>query len=129
MAQISSSHGRQTVGFGLFSQSGHPLGVKDAGRKLRDFAAFQPPVSSLFRLSDCRNAIFIGRLGSQYWTADLGLLFRILAQMRSIDRITQVANDIDEMNREEAGCWLGIAMHRKRRRRVLPALRMLLTET
>jgi hypothetical protein len=49
--------------------------------------------------------------------------------MRSIDRITQVANGIDEMSREEAGYWLGMAMHRKRPRRVLAALRTLLTET
>jgi hypothetical protein len=59
----------------------------------------------------------------------LGLLFRTLAPMRSIDRITQVANGIDEMSREEAGYWLGMAMHRKRPRRVLAALRMLLTDT
>lgn len=58
----------------------------------------------------------------------LGLLFRTLAPMRSIDRITQVANGIDNMSREEAGYWLGMAMHRKRPRRVLAALRMLLTE-
>jgi hypothetical protein len=59
----------------------------------------------------------------------LGLLFRTLAPMRSIDRITQVADGIDEMSREEAGYWLGMAMHRKRPRRVLAALRMLLTES
>lgn len=59
----------------------------------------------------------------------LGLLFRTLAPMRSIDRITQVANGIDDMSREEAGYWLGMAMHRKRPRRVLAALRMLLTES
>lgn len=59
----------------------------------------------------------------------LGLLFRTLAPMRSIDRIAQVADGIDEMSREEAGYWLGMAMHRKRPRRVLAALRMLLTET
>jgi len=58
----------------------------------------------------------------------LGLLFRTLAPMRSIDRITQVANGIDDMSREEAGYWLGMAMHRKRPRRVLAALRLLLTE-
>lgn len=59
----------------------------------------------------------------------LGLLFRALAPMRSIDRIRQVADGIDEMSREEAGYWLGMAMHRKKPRRVLAALRMLLTES
>jgi hypothetical protein len=47
--------------------------------------------------------------------------------MRSIDRIRAVADGIDEMSREEAGYWLGMAMHRKNPRRVLAALRMLLT--
>lgn len=58
----------------------------------------------------------------------MGLLFRTLAPMRSVDRITQVAEGIDQMSREEAGYWLGMAMHRSRPRRVLAALRMLLTE-
>jgi hypothetical protein len=57
----------------------------------------------------------------------LGLLFRTLAPMRSIDRIRAVADGIDDMSREEAGYWLGMAMHRKNPRRVLAALRMLLT--
>jgi hypothetical protein len=57
----------------------------------------------------------------------LGLLFRTLAPMRSIDRIRAVADGIDEMSREEAGYWLGMAMHRKNPRRVLASLRMLLT--
>lgn len=57
----------------------------------------------------------------------LGLLFRTLAPMRSIDRIRAVADGIDEMSREEAGYWLGMAMHRKNPRRVLAALRILLT--
>lgn len=57
----------------------------------------------------------------------LGLLFRALAPMRSLERIRQMADGIDEMNREEAGYWLGMAMHRKRPRRVLAALRMMLT--
>jgi hypothetical protein len=49
--------------------------------------------------------------------------------MRSIDRITQVADGIDQMSREEAGYWLGMAMHRRYPRRVLAALRLLLTES
>lgn len=65
---------------------------------------------------------------SEELALSMGLLFRTLAPMRSIDRITQVANGIDQMSREEAGYWLGMAMHRKRPRRVLAALRMLLTE-
>ena len=89
----------------------------------------------LKRLSQVK--ISFGRMTAgrqEAWTINeelallLGLLFRTLAPMRSIDRITQVANGIDDMSREEAGYWLGMAMHRKRPRRVLAALRMLLTE-
>lgn len=70
---------------------------------------------------------------SRAWKIDedvalnLGLLFRALAPMRNLDRIRQVADGIDEMSREEAGYWLGMAMHRKYPRRVLAALRLLLT--
>ena len=44
---------------------------------------------------------------------NLGLLFRVLAPMRNLDRIRQVADGVDEMSREESGYWLGMAMHRK----------------
>ena len=58
----------------------------------------------------------------------LGLLFRALAPMRSRDNMRSVAEGIEAMGREEAAYWLGMAMHRRRPRRVLTALRMLLTE-
>lgn len=57
----------------------------------------------------------------------LGLLFRTLAPMRNLDRIREVADGIDGMSREELGYWLGMAMHRAHPRRVLAALRLLLT--
>ena len=58
----------------------------------------------------------------------LGLLFRVLAPMRSRDNMLAVAEGIEAMGREEAAYRLGMAMHRRRPRRVLTALRMLLTE-
>lgn len=58
----------------------------------------------------------------------LGLLFRTLAPMRSRDNIRAVAEGIEAMGREEASYWLGMAMHRKNPRRVLTALRSLLTD-
>ena len=58
----------------------------------------------------------------------LGLLFRTLAPMRSRERMRTVAEGIEAMGREEAAYWLGMAMHRKHPRRVLTALRYLLTE-
>ena len=58
----------------------------------------------------------------------LGLLFRALAPMRSRDNMRAVAEGIEAMECEEAAYWLGMAMHRRRPRRVLTALRVLLTE-
>jgi hypothetical protein len=85
-----------------------------------------------------RAGITFGRLTPgtrQQWRIDedlalgLGLLFRTLAPMRNLDRIRQAADGIEAMSREEASYWLGMAMNRRRPRRVLAALRMLLTET
>ena len=59
---------------------------------------------------------------------NLGLLFRALAPMRNRDHMASVAAGIEAMTKEEAGYWLGMAMHRKFPRRVLMALRFLLIE-
>lgn len=58
----------------------------------------------------------------------LGLLFRTLAPMRNRDNMRAVAEGIETMGREEAAYWLGMAMYRKNPRRVLSALRLLLTD-
>ena len=58
----------------------------------------------------------------------LGLLFRALAPMRSREAMRAVAEGIEAMGREEAAYWLGMAMHRRHPRRVLSALRVMLTE-
>lgn len=57
----------------------------------------------------------------------LGLLFRALAPMRSRDNLRTVVEGIEQMGKEEAAYWLGMAMHRKNPRRVLAALRILLS--
>ena len=59
---------------------------------------------------------------------NLGLLCRVLAPMRHAERMRLVALRIDAMNPAEAAYWLGMAMHRKNPRRVLSALRLLLTD-
>lgn len=59
---------------------------------------------------------------------NLGLLFRTLAPMRNREYMAAVATGIEAMAREEAGYWLGMAMHRKYPRRVLMALRILLID-
>jgi hypothetical protein len=73
-----------------------------------------------------RGQIFSARLHEDLALL-LGLLCRVLAPMRSLDRMREVTLAIEEMNREELAYWLGMAMHRKNPRRVLAALRMLLT--
>ena len=64
---------------------------------------------------------------SEDMALSLGLLFRALAPMRSRDNMRAVAEGIDSMGREEAAYWLGMVMHRRNPRRVLTALRVLLT--
>jgi hypothetical protein len=59
---------------------------------------------------------------------NLALLFRTLAPMRSRDAMRLVSEGIDQMSREEAAYWLGMAVHRKNPRRVLTALRVLMTD-
>ena len=44
-----------------------------------------------------------------------------------MDRIREVAEGVEKMSREEAGYWLGMALHRAHPRRVLASLRTLLT--
>ncbi|WP_412049466.1 hypothetical protein ACK6D9_17370 [Hoeflea sp. Naph1] len=58
----------------------------------------------------------------------LALLFRTLAPMRNRDNMRLVAEGIEGMGKEEAGYWLGMSVHRKNPRRVLTALRILLTD-
>ena len=58
----------------------------------------------------------------------LGLMFRALAPMRSRENMRAVSEGIEAMGREEAAYWLGMAIHRKHPRRVLTALRIMLTE-
>lgn len=57
----------------------------------------------------------------------LGLLCKVLAPMRNAERMRQIAQNMESMNHSEAAYWLGMAMHRKNPRRVLSALRLLLT--
>lgn len=59
---------------------------------------------------------------------NIGLLCRVLAPMRNAERMRQIATGVDRMDREEAAYWLGMAMHRKNPRRVLNALRVLLSQ-
>ena len=55
-------------------------------------------------------------------------IFRTLAPMRSRGNMRTVIEGIEAMGREETAYGLGTAMHRPNLRRVLTALRTLLTE-
>jgi hypothetical protein len=65
---------------------------------------------------------------TEHFALMLGLLFRTLAPMRSRQNMVRVVEGIEAMGQEEAAYWLGMAMHRVNPRRVLSALRMLLTD-
>ena len=65
---------------------------------------------------------------SEQTALTLGLLFRALAPMRNRDKMRSVAEGIATMEGVETAYWLGMAMHRRYPRRVLMALRFLLTE-
>lgn len=58
----------------------------------------------------------------------LGLLFRALAPMRNRANIRAVVEGIETMRHEETAYWAGMAIHRRHPRRVLMALRILLTD-
>ena len=58
----------------------------------------------------------------------LVLLFRTLAPMRSREAMSQVAQMVEGLSREEASWWAGKVLHRSRPRRVLAALRLLAGE-
>jgi hypothetical protein len=48
--------------------------------------------------------------------------------MRNRTNMRLVAEGIEAMGKEEAAYWLGMSVHRKNPRRVLTALRILLTD-
>ena len=58
----------------------------------------------------------------------LGLLFRALAPMRNRANMRAVVEGIETMQHEETAYWAGMAIHRRHPRRVLMALRILLTD-
>ena len=58
----------------------------------------------------------------------LALMFRALAPMRNRELMALVADGIEQMGRQEAAYWLGMTVHRRNPRRVLSALRILLTD-
>ncbi len=108
--------------------------LRIAGLKGRNLALIEHRV--VRRLAQAK--LFLARLEvqqSQAYPMDedlaliLGLIFRVMAPMRNREKMLACVEGIEAMSREEAAYWLGMAMHRKHPRRVLAALRLLLTET
>jgi len=109
----------------------HPLRI--AGLRGRNLALVEHRVLRRLANEDIRLGDFKRKEPDRYnldeeLALNLGLLFRVLAPMRSRENIRTVADGIEGMAREEAAYWLGMAMHRKNPRRVLMALRFLLIE-
>ena len=61
-------------------------------------------------------------------TCPLGLLFRLLAPMRSTANMEACVRGVEAMAKEEAAYWLGMTLYRRNPRRVLTALRILLID-
>jgi hypothetical protein len=106
--------------------------IRIAGLRGRNLDLIEHRVLRRLAASGVRPGPSAGRGSRGYALAEdaaltLGLLFRTLAPMRSRDNMRAVAEGIERMEREEGAYWLGMAMHRRHPRRVLTALRVLLT--
>ena len=105
--------------------------VRVAGLRGRNLSLVETQVLRRLRRAGISIAPLVGQVQKFALDEDLalnlGLLCRVLAPMRSAERMRQIAAGIEAMDREEAAYWLGMAMHRKNPRRVLSSLRLLLT--
>ncbi|MBQ7457435.1 MAG: hypothetical protein IJS54_07510 [Desulfovibrio sp.] len=105
--------------------------IRIAGLKGRNMAFVEDKVLRTLK----REGIDIGPAPKKQQTVALnenlamsiGLLFRVLAPMRNAERMRLLTSEIEHMDKEEIAYWLGMAMHRRNPRRVLCALRILLT--
>ena len=104
----------------LAGLSGHKLLMVE-GSVLRKLKAEKVSLAKLKKGESRRDAL------SEDLAMAMGLLFKLLAPMRNVSSMENCARGIDAMAREESAYWLGMAMHRKNPRRVLAALRLLLS--
>ncbi len=107
--------------------------VRVAGRRGRNFELVEHRVLQRLaragiRLSRAADARKRGYRITEVLALALGLMFRPLAPMRTRENMRTVVEGIEAMEREETAYWLGMAMHRPKPRRVLTALRTLLTK-
>ena len=100
--------------------SGHKLLIVE-GSVLRKLKAEKVSLAKLKKGESRRDAL------TEDLAMAMGLVFKLLAPMRNVSSMENCARGIDAMAREESAYWLGMAMHRKNPRRVLAALRLLLS--
>ena len=103
-------------------------GLRGRNLELVEHRVLKRLSQSGIKLGGNAGAVKRGYALSEDLALTLGLLFRTLAPMRSRDKMRAVTEGIEAMEHEEAAYWLGMAMHRRQPRRVLSALRCLLTE-
>lgn len=108
------------------------MAMRVAGLRGRNFELAEHRVIRRLRDAGIRIDILplegIGAPLAEAIALPLALLFRTLAPMRNRDNMRLVAEGIEQMGREEAAYWLGMVVHRKNPRRVLAALRMIMTD-
>ena len=102
-------------------------GLRGRNLELVEHRVLRRLAESRIKLSGIAHARRRGYAVTEDLALTLGLIFRTLAPMRSRENIRTVVEGIEAMEREEAAYWLGMAMHRPNPRRVLTALRTLLT--
>lgn len=103
-------------------------GIAGAALDLVESRVLRKLEAARIRLASARDANTRAYPVDEELALVLGLLFRALAPMRNRARMREVAAGVESMGKEEAAYWLGMAMHRRKPRRVLAALRMLLTD-
>lgn len=103
-------------------------GLRGRNFELVEHRVLQRLARAGIRLSRAADARKRGYRITEDLALALGLMFRTLAPMRTRENMRAVVEGIEAMEREETAYWLGMAMHRPKPRRVLAALRTLLTE-
>src|SRR5579875_2440294 len=109
----------------------YELRLKVASSMNWSLSIYQLPSPATPRLKEPEH---VGTLqGAALRLVEMRVLKRLLREkiklgaMKNTDRIREVAEGVEAMGKEEASYWMSMAMHRPNPRRVLAALRMLLT--
>lgn len=83
---------------------------------------------TIFETCRPRADVLAGSVAEEDFAADLAEVVTGRGSAQYRDNMRMVTAGIEAMEPEEAAYWAGMAIHRRRPRRVLKALRILLTE-